>query len=200
MKKKQAKNSHNFLWLLLAIIIVSFVILQPKLSTWALPFERQIIWQNFIKDTQKNNKIDARNFWEFREFFYPGSFIFKRDGLSQKQTNDQLKKLNISLKTTVTSLPFLIFNSGKLESLEVLVGNNDLNSVINNLNVDSRNIIYKNSSSIIYYDENKTAEIIFLKPTDEMVTANGFYSYRNKDDIKIYTGKYWLSISRVNLN
>lgn len=200
MKKKQTENSHNFLWILLAIIVISFVILQPKLSAWTLPFKRQMIWQSFIKDTQKNNKINARNFWEFREFFNPGSFIFERDGLSQKQTNDQLEKLNVSLKKDVTSLPFLIYDSGKMKSLEALVGNNDLNNVINNLNIDNKNIIYRNGSSIIYYDGNKTAALIFIKPTDEMVTANGFYNYRNKDDIKIYTGKYWLSISRINLD
>lgn len=193
----QTEKSRNFLLLLIGIIIVSFVILQPKISTWLLPLKRQIIWQGFINEVQKNKKIDAKKFWEFREFYNPGSFIFERDGLSKKQTSDQFKELGVSF-TGAVALPFLIYDSGKMQSMELLVVNKDLNQLLENLNT-GKNIIYKDDSSVIYHNADKTAEIIFIKPTEEMVTANGFFNYRNKDDVKVYKDRYWLSISRIEL-
>ena len=198
MKKLVTKHEGKFLIILLGVIVINFLLLQPKISTWLFPFKRQTIWQGFIQKVEKDKKIDARSFWEFREFYNPGSFVFERDGLSQKKVNEQLNNLRISLSGNTFSIPFLLYNSGKMESLELLVTTNELNKIINNLNI-TKNVIYKDSSSIIYKERENTVKIIFIKPTDEMVTANGFYNYRNKDDVKIYKDKYWLSISKIDL-
>ncbi|QQG44560.1 MAG: hypothetical protein HYW86_01430 [Candidatus Roizmanbacteria bacterium] len=198
----KVKYSSGFFIILFLAIVGSFLIFQPKLSTWLFSFKRQSIFNNFMADVQKNKAINARTFWEFREFFNPGYFTFERDGLSKKQTAEALKKVRISLNSNVYYHPFLIYNSDKLNSIEFLVQTNELNKIINNVNDLTLNVkkeILNTPSSHLYYDSDKTVKILFIKPVDEMVLANGFYNYRNDEDVKIYKDKSWLSITSVNL-
>lgn len=189
----------KFILTLLLIIIVAFALFQPKLSVWLFPFKRQMIANNFISQVNKTHVIDARDFWQFREFYYPGYFTFERDGLSKAQAEQGLEQTGAKLQSTTTYFPFLVYTADKFHSIDFLTNATILDEAVR-LSTDSQKVILKTNTSIIYYDTPNSLIIIFVKPTSEMVTANGYYNYRNEDDVAIYTGKNWLSISRVILN
>src|SRR3989338_7266587 len=181
---------------LLFVIILLFFILQPKLSVVIFPQKRQAILNNFVKNTQSNNKIDARTFWQFREFYYPGYFTFERLGLSKQKVSVAEVKLNVELLPEASASAFLIYKSDKVNSLEALVNTDDLSATISDKDFTNENVLLQNTSNLIYLSSKK-ARISFIKPIDEMVTANGYYDYKNPQDKALIDGKYWLSVTEV---
>jgi hypothetical protein len=193
-------NTKQFFIILSLIVLVVFALLQPKLSSWLFPQKRAMILKEFLQDTQRKNTIDARKFWEFREFYYPGYFVFERDGLPTDRVNKRKAELDITIHPQSVLHPFLLYTSGKLNSLDFLVSANSIDMVIDTTKIKKDSIVHRTPSEIIYYDDPETLKIVFIKSDEEMVKANGYLNYRNAADVKVYEGKYWLSISSVQVN
>ena len=182
-----------------AVILLLFIFLQPKLSVQLFPFKRQMIWNEFATNVKNTGQIDGRTFWQFREFYYPGYFTFDRLGLSKQKVSVAEVKLNVELLPEASASAFLIYKSDKVNSLEALVNTDDLSATISDKDFTNENVLLQNTSNLIYLSSKK-ARISFIKPIDEMVTANGYYDYKNPQDKALIDGKYWLSVTEVELD
>lgn len=189
---------YKFELIIITLITILFIFLQPKLSVVLFPQKRQVILNNFLENTQSNKKIDARIFWQFREFYYPGYFTFERLGIKKSMYSITEKKLRIKLSENSLPYVFLIYTSNKFNSLEALVTKDILSDVVVDLSTGKKNIIFQNNSELVYKTGGRM-RIIFVKPQNEMVKSNGYFDYKNPRDMAILQTKYWLSVSEILL-
>lgn len=196
MTEKQNKD-YLFVFLLLVIIVISFLILTPKVASMLFPQKRQMVLQSFISSTKQTNKIDPQKFWEFREFYSPGYFTFNRNGLTNTQIKTVENKTGISVDMNNVSRIFLSFTSLHLNSYEALVSAVKLSDVVNVQTLGSKETIFSNNNTLIYKDSTKRTHILFLKPLSEMERANGFFNY-NDTDKSIVQGKNWLEVTTLD--
>lgn len=192
--KKLGNNDAIFFSLLAIVILVCFLVFTPKVSSYLFPQKRVLLWQNFLTDVKKQNQINPQKYWEFREFYSPGYFEFSRNGFSNNQTQKSLQQIGIPL-TNETILPVLAFQSPYLQSLDLLTPTGTLSSYVT---IPAKQLIFQNKSSLIYEQDAKTVNIVFLFPESEMKKANGFFDYAEKDK-EFVKGKYWLNITKITL-
>jgi len=186
--------------LIVGILLVAiFIFAQPKLSAQLFTFKRQALWSEFQQNVKSSKAIDGPTFWKFREFYYPGYFTFEVLSFDTARINPALEKLSIEFLPKSNPYVFLMYSSDKFNSLEALVDTKDLPRTLKD-GYTSKGEILVNDSSNSMYVSGKKARIIFMKPALEMVKANGYYDYRDPDDRRIIQGKYWVSISEVELD
>lgn len=154
------------------------------------PWKRQEILQNFLHDVQKEKTVNPQSFWEFREFYSPGYYIFNKNGVSQIQLLTAQKKISVPLKTQYIDSIFLTFTSPHLTSIEALVTTPDVEKIVAVQKVPKKFIIFSGKNEIVYRDLGNNLHIIFVKSESLMATANGFFDYTG-DDKNLVTGKYW---------
>lgn len=195
------KNIERKYALIVGIVILGlFVFTQPKLSAWLFPFKRQAMWKEFRQSVVDAKAIEGQTFWKFREFYYPGSFTFEPNGFDKKVAQKQARKLSVELLPEATATAFLIYESGKFNSLEALVNPGDLAATVkDNGPIQSSSEGSFDGSYTMYVSGNK-ARIMFIKPVSEMVKANGYFDMKNKQDAARIEGKYWLSVSEITLD
>ena len=191
------KSKQIFFVLASIIIFASFLVFTPKVGTMLFSFKRQVIYNNFIQQVKKENTINPQAYWEFREFYSPGYFTLAKNGLTTSIVDTTEKNIGVKIKANSLQVPFAIFHSAKLESLDALSSKVNLSEIATD--VIPKNIIFRDSDSLIYRDGSKTVKIIFIKPQSEMKKAVGFFE-NNDTDEKITHGKYWLNITTVQLD
>ncbi len=173
-------------------LILSFLLLVPKVSSSLFPFKRTLVWNEFIKSVKTSNKIDEQTYWKFREFYSPGYFNFNAHGLDPKQLSLAKEVVGPETKLATSSSAILFFTSKRLYSIDYLT---DLTALPQDyLTVkNGREIIFKDQRGIIY-KERDTYTIIFLKNLPEMRRANGYFEYDGRDK-DLIEGKHWLNIT-----
>lgn len=174
-----------------------FVFLQPSLRSQILPQQSTSLLNTFAKETAQNKELDPRLFWETREFYAPGSFELKKGGFSETEFKTILQNMHTEIHMTGAH-PFLTFNSDKWKSVEVLIPTTKITDVIKSPKQDSKEIIFESDSELVYYTNNNTMKIIFIKPVSIMKNTNGFLDY-GEYDLDILKDKNWLVISEVEL-
>lgn len=197
--QKFLKSDLGIFTALFLVIIALFIFLSPKLSSELFPFKRQAIFDDFIKNTRINNRIDPQTYWKFREFYSPGYFTFSRTGISNslaKQTNE---KIAIKYNEKNISLTFLDFSSSRLNSLDMLTSQTDLSSIIDLKQISKTDIIFRNKNFAIYKTGPKNVKIVFLLSNAEMKKANGFFDYQDKDK-KITEEKNWFNVTSLEID
>jgi len=174
------------------IIVLSFFLLIPKISSSLYPQKRQQILNEFIKETEKNQHINAKSFWKFREFYSPGSFVFNKNGISHNKISPILQELGIQLNPEYVHLYFLLFTSPKTISIEALITTDHLPSIL--VDIDGDPVLTGNNQLIV--KKKDTMLIVFIKSISDMKKANGFLDY-NGSDKSLVENKYWLVITKV---
>lgn len=164
------KNS-VFSIITVAIVIVLFVLFQPKILPKLFGIRNQALLNHFTADTLKTKQINVQEFWKLREFYCPESFVFDK-----------------------TKNPFLVYSCKWLHSEDSLVTSallpNDQNPELKTVLLQTADIsIYKTSKNLV---------ISFIASGDEMQKANGFFDYAGKDK-EYVKGKNWLDITEVSL-
>lgn len=181
------------------VILAVFVFMQPKLSAYLFPFKRAAMWKEFRQTVADTQAIDGQTFWKFREFYYPGSFTFEPNGFGKELTAQKARELSVTLLPEATASAFLIYESGKFNSLEALVNNGELEHVVKDNGSQKPDEAYFDSSYFMQRS-GKKVRILFVKPVSEMVKANGYFDMKNKQDAARIEGKYWLSVSEIELD
>lgn len=193
-------KQYSFYIAVLIITIVGFLLFIPKVATRVFPFARNRLLKDFLDDTKNKKTIDARKFWTLREYYSPGSFVFKEKGLTDNETSATLKQFALSFNKRQYVYPFLIFSSEKFQSIETLVKTANLNSVIQDSSAKNlKNCIIDQKTARICYRNEHELEVRFIKPMNEMRQTNGFFDYKRQDLAELTNGKYWLVISKINL-
>ncbi len=60
------------------IILIGIALLHPTLNSLFFPFIRTYKRERYIAHILSTQKIDPQEFWQFREFYYPGSITFTK--------------------------------------------------------------------------------------------------------------------------
>ncbi len=198
-KTVKEKQNIAYFFLLLLVIIVPFIFLQPKLSAVVNRSKRIYLWQQFEKKITASKFIDGREFWQLREFYYPGYFIVNKEGLNDEQVFSFLKQTELSIKGGVFFYPFLQYKSGKFNSLEALVTKSTISLLFKNLSLSNKKIILNTGDQLVFFKNTKQVVLVFIKPMSEMKATNGFFDYEDRE--KEFTKyKLWLSISIIDLD
>ena len=143
--------------------------------------------------------MDPREYWQFREFYSPGSFNFSRTGITESLLKNKQTEINIPYDQNEIDLTFLAFTSPKLLSLDMLTKENDLNKIIDINTLKKTNVLFMNKNSLIYQKSSGRIIIIFLRNESDMKNANGFFDYQDKDK-NITAGENWLNITSLTTN
>lgn len=163
------KKRFPFIFLIVSsfFFMMIYLLLQPRVSGY-FPFIRKYRLDTFIKNTSAHHAISAEEFWILREFYSPGFIRFKnRD---------------------------VIYTSDKIASRESLVDKGiTLDSL---LSLDTNWTILFNTRNEMIATNRKAYIISFIKPIEEMSTANGFFDYRDKDK-KLLESKNWYVTSEI---
>lgn len=200
MDKKQSiiqklNNPFYFLTIALIIIVVTFALFSPRVSSALFPFKRDAVFNQFIEQTKKVSSIDPQKFWEFREFYSPGYFEFSEKGVGKESREKALGKLEALPKAV--DLYFSIFRSKHLISIEGLTKEASLDEVLNKDKSDIQSVLFEDSRSIIYKNAGGETYIIFTLPISEMRKANGFFEYDGKDK-ELVKDKNWFTITKLD--
>ena len=190
---------YKFEFILITLVLILFVILQPKLSVYLFYPKRTTMLNGFNKDIKTTQKIDAKKFWQFREFYYPGYIKIDKSGFKYPKYLQQLKTLGVKMVDNTAPRVFLIYNSDKLSSVEAIVEKDQLKDLVIDLKSSSESTLIDNKTEYVAKFHDKIY-VYFVKPVPEMLTANGYYDYKNPHDRVIIEGKYWLNISAININ
>ncbi len=201
MGKKQNgsenKNDLFFLFSILVIIIISFLLFVPKVANTLFLPKREFVLQSFLGSVRQANRVDPQKFWEFREFYSPGYFIFNKNGLSQSQIKAVESKIGVSISTKYIDRIFLTFTSPHLTSFEAFVTTNDLSNILTTPALNRKQIIFSDKNTLVYKDNKQLSHIIFLKQLSEMERANGFFNYSDTDK-NLAKGKNWLEVTTLD--
>lgn len=187
-----------FFSLLSIVILLCFLFLTPKVASNLFPQKRVMIWQSFLVDVKKHQKLDPRKYWEFREFYSPGYFEFSRDGLTRNQTQDVMRQIDIHSINNLSTFPFLVFHAKYLQSLDFLITKENKELYIPTIILKRDNILFQNKNILIYKENPHIIKLVFILSEEEMKKANGFFDYNDKDK-ELVKGKYWLNTTRVTL-
>jgi len=171
------------------ILGVAFLALQPTVSSNLIPQKRQLLLTTFLNQVNQDQHISAQKFWEFREFYSPGTFTFNSESVGVYQTFRI-----INLPTPQTDLIF--FTAPKTKSLDAVI--NSPRIYLDKISSISEPV-FQNSSSVIYYNTQSSLKIIFYKSIDEMRSANGFFDYL-PSELEFLDGKYWLNETELRLD
>jgi hypothetical protein len=199
-QKEHDKNIHSewqFYVVIFCILIVSFLLLQPKISSMLFPQKREYLLNNFIEHVKDGNKIDARAYWEFREFYSPGHFIFERNGISQSTVDNFLYNVQ-AIRKEHLHVPFLYFQSPYMQSVDSLTNKQYVDEVVNMTKIQSNKILAKNSRVLIFRETENNLLLIFVLSGEDMKKANGFFDYRKRDK-EYVKDKNWVNVSRIEI-
>lgn len=186
------KKLTRFYIFLLILVLFLFTLLSPKISSFLYPFKRGFLLDSFLSDTQAHKTIDPQKFWQFRDFYYPGIINFDKRGLRNLDSFSLVEDSPINLGKQTA--PFLHYSSKLIESYEMLVTN--ATSPMFSLNTTKNwNILYQNVDEMIISND-KEILIVFVKPASEMVKANGFFDYKDKDK-KLLENKSWYVVTKI---
>ena len=173
------------------VITICFVIFTPRVSSLIFSQKRDMTYNSFVSKTQNNQKLDPQEFWKFREFYSPGYFELKDQGLENSDVQSAVDEIGLTPKgVTYTSL----FRAKHSISLDGITESNSLDEIIDTKSLE--NITFQNENSVILTNNMNQKIIIFLLPVSEMKKANGFFEYDGKDK-ELLENKNWFNITML---
>ncbi len=188
----------SFLAGLFIILTLGFILLHPKVTMQLLAAQRSSRYTNFASTVEKNNNIDGKKFWEFREFYSPGSFVFRKTGVDRHEVDSVLKEMNVRIYPDSDIFPYQIYYSPRITSIESLVTTATVSAFMK-IPSTTYNCYVKTSSQFMCQSQ-RNVLIGFIKPLDEMKKTNGFYDYARDDVRQIVKDKMWLDITEIKLD
>lgn len=180
--------------LLSVIIIVSFLLFVPKVSSRLFPIKQQILWERFRNETLTKG-FNPQTYWEFREFYSPGYFIYNKTA-SINEITQSLKTYQIN--SPASFLTLLTFHSPRLSSIDTLTTHSKLDDILENSPLMQAVTIYRTENARIFLETKKVIVITFILPVSEMQKANGFFDYRDEDK-ELVKNKFWFNVTRITL-
>ncbi|PWU22713.1 hypothetical protein C5B42_05285 [Candidatus Cerribacteria bacterium 'Amazon FNV 2010 28 9'] len=154
----------------------------------------------FISDVRSHKGVDARIFWEFREFFDTGTFSFPPHTVTFLETQHLTPIVDNAAATQI-----LQYDSPHIHSEDFVVkkpfqlANPLLSPTLSVECVDPNSTIYVDDNTLIYHKDKNTVRILFAASIDAMRTANGFFDYQ-PDELFFLQDKFWVDITDIRTN
>ncbi|MGB9707579.1 MAG: hypothetical protein ACPL1D_02400 [Microgenomates group bacterium] len=191
------KKISAYYFITIFLIILLFILLTPKLSVKIFPFLREMKFKNFNNYLLNTENFDPQVFWQFREFFCPGYFIFRKEGISIK--SESFLKNNQFLKNLDDiNLFFAKYHCSYLASYEGLATRGSLDDFLNQERLERNVKIFRKTKEFIFFQEKDTKNyyIISLLDGEKMKKAVGFFDYGEKDR-ELVREKKWITITKI---
>lgn len=185
--------------ILILLIVALFVVLQPKLSVVLFPQKRNAILSKYLDGIRTEKQIVSRDFWKFREFYYPGYFKLNKSGFKPLIFLPILDEIGVEFIASSNPSVFLLYQSDKVKSIEALVDKKTLNEIFVVNTNDQDEVIFEDETGFVDKYESGI-RVLFVKPISDMVLTNGYFDYKNPRDQAIIENKYWLSASYIKIN
>jgi|GEM_PF-2645521 len=179
----------RFSLILATLVFALFFMFEPRLPNYFSSHARAIILNSLISKTQANRSLNPQQYWETREFYYPGVFYVFKDGLTDQNIADFESQTMLNLKRANT-FPILVYSSTKLHSYESLVNTNQLLDLVN---LPDATLLYEDGETKIMKNNGLTY-IFFIKPYSELMVTNGFI-YTKEEILKNY--QFWFGVSVI---
>lgn len=184
------------IFLLIGVVCISLFIFQSHLATQIFPFKRELLLKNFLTKVLAEKKVDAQAYWEFREFYSPGSFDYSTKGLNKNILDGTTRNNHLLVSKKDIDRIFLNFKSSQIISFDMLTTSATLSAIVRPDTLLDKEILLQNRDTIIYREKAGNILILFLKSRDEMKTANGFFDYRDIDK-DLVKNKNWVNITSI---
>jgi hypothetical protein len=198
MKVVSFFKTYAFYFLIFILISALFILFQPSiLSSWSTQNQEQR-WQVFVQHLQTQKRMDTKAFWEMREFYSPGSFMFNRQGFPHDQQSELFTSLNLPTTLDQESRIVLHYEAPRFISFESLVSTksavafSDAKATL----MSRYPVTVQGDNYVIVKKDKETSIILFLANVNEMERANGFFDYKDKD-LQLLKHVLWLDISEV---
>lgn len=186
MVRMKIKRKSTFLnistilpWIMVVFFIcLLFTLLHPRISVILYPNIRQKTLNTFIKTVRNEGSLSTQAFWQFREFYYPGTIKVDRSGLKDNVFYTPPHLLHPRL--------LLTFKSKYVESNEYIIDNDpvQLQSFFSD----------KEAYKLVEYPDRY--ELFFVKPIKDMSITNGFFDYKDKDK-ELLKNKAWFVATKI---
>jgi hypothetical protein len=179
--------------LLLLLVVLGFIIWQPRIRNFYLPQQQDKLLQAFIVSTKNKGEIDAQEFWQLRDFFSHGKIILHQYyPLDVEQISNELAE---SLVSTDSFLPYLAVEARRLLSIEGYVSREAIADLF--LLEESATILFESDNGLIYEDENEQLIIIHLTTVSQAAKTNGFLWFDSREEDYQPEFEYWLTKTKV---
>jgi hypothetical protein len=185
---------------LFLLIIIAFIILQPTSVSSLNLNNRQTSWNTFVSQVE-GKRMDTKRFWQTREFYSPGYFVYKKEGIAPGKQDQLLKEIGLSSSGLGSQIIVLDYNAPSFRSYESLIPDESVASLQKSINdvATKDNVLAKGENFVIIKTSPDKAMLMFIATLDEMKKTNGFFKYE-EDDKELLKGKSWFNISEVSTN
>lgn len=177
-------------------MFIAFLLLSPHISSRINPLQRKTMWSDFEKKIITKKDIDPKEFWQFRDFYYPGALQVNTFGLNKDLIIKESQTVPFLFSKYNDLYPFLIYKSDKIKSIEYLTKENTINKIGS---LSSAVNLTVNNDHILFYTSQNVAYLFFVKPVGEMLQANGFFDFKKRDK-ELLKDKYWFVETSIILN
>lgn len=194
MQKLYTKNYQQehliFPGILLLILFIGALIFHPTLSLFHY-FQREQKVNQLLTEMQKPT-FSMREYWQFREFYSPGSFRFD----TQTVTLAGALQFNTIASPSAT---LLTFSSPHLESTDSIVERSLTTDYLSLAvgDVSNKQILFRLSDRLAYQTEDEKIHLVFLRSTDEMKQTLGVFDYGKAED-EVLAHKWWLNQTTIS--
>lgn len=157
------------------IFVFGVLFFMGKTSLILNPLSRKIYLETYIAKLRTSKSIEAADFWEFRDFYSPGSSSFSADAVVRNE-------------------PFLTFDTPVIQSRDYLVARGSLPPNMSAVPLGAE-VVIQTDKELVYRSDNKLV-MRFIKSIDEMKKVNGFFSHF-RIDIEKYNDRQWYNETTV---
>lgn len=177
-------------------MIGGFFVLNPRIA-YAFPWHYTRSSRQFIDSIRRNNTLDVKQFWQFREFYSLGSFSFDPQIVSFGES------LIIQAMPNKTN-ELLHFSSDRLQSSDMVIKvpeNEDINQTLTAAinekakNINVQQILFKDEHTVLFEESENTFVLFFTRPIEEMEKVNGFFNFSGNEK-KLLEHSIWVSETR----
>ncbi|CAN5153188.1 hypothetical protein BH09PAT1_BH09PAT1_5430 [soil metagenome] len=188
-------QQRSYLLVLSIILLGTFVMLSPSVSSTLFPSKHQAELYSFLDEIKKDNKLNPQNYWKFREFYSPGDFVFeKKYTIPESKISPQIITNYTKIGEQAHEMPYLLFHSNKVDSIDALI---DKKIDLTKLSAPDEQYIIANPTLLI--KDMKTYYLLTaILPGRDIRKANGFFEDSSSD--AYLNSHYWLTVTTISKN
>jgi hypothetical protein len=160
---------------------------------------RQNRLQKILEKSGSGDFLSGQEYWEFREFYSPGYFVFSKDGLQNQTVKEYFEKIGLpfnDIARTKIDRVFLAYNSPFLISLDMLTHAKSLESMLPTHYPYRTKIVFQDKNSLVLERKDGAIIVAFLKSEEEMKRTIGFFDYAEADR-DLVKDKSWVNITLI---
>lgn len=167
--------------------LIAFMFFQPSVrASWDSNYRKNLL-VDFITDVKSSGKINPQKYWYFRERYSPGSFTFNKNAIDLLQTF-RIIDLDVDKRTDL-----LFYDSRYLDSTDsVLPASQSAEFKTQVIAQNQSEVILESDNFVLHKPNDKTVELVFILPIEEMKRANGFFDYLESEN-QLLEDKVWFN-------